>query len=207
MEGIIFDVDGTLWDSTESVAMGWNKAMSTRDDVHAEITADILKQHFGKPMNEIYNALFPGFSKEEQIALGSLCLEEGDKFLEEYPGRIFDGVEETFRKLSKTTDIYICSNCHCGYIELFLKTSGLTDTVKDHLCFGETGTSKGQTLLTLMKRNHIKDVVYVGDTIGDQQACEEAGIPFIFASYGFGDVKDPDGCIEKIPDLPALLHL
>ena len=27
MKGIIFDVDGTLWDSTEMVAVAWNKVI------------------------------------------------------------------------------------------------------------------------------------------------------------------------------------
>lgn len=39
-----------------------------------------------------------------------------------------------------------------------------------------------------MKRNHIESAVYVGDTEGDQAA----GIPFVYAAYGFGDVEGYD---------------
>ena len=32
MDGIIFDVDGTLWDSTEAVARSWNQAIEENTD-------------------------------------------------------------------------------------------------------------------------------------------------------------------------------
>ena len=52
-----------------------------------------------------------------------------------------------------------------------------------------------------MKKNNLKAPVYVGDTQGDADACAEAGIPFIFAGYGFGDVPDARMRIRKFSDL------
>ena len=43
-----------------------------------------------------------------------------------------------------------------------------------------------------------------GDTFGDYQACQEAEVPFVFASYGFGQVDTPDYVIEKPMDLLTL---
>ena len=88
---------------------------------------------------------------------------------------------------------------------MLLRTCSLEPFIKDHLCFGETQTSKGQTILTLMKRNGLKNPVYVGDTRGDADACAEAGIPFIFAGYGFGDVPDAKMRISKFTDLKDLV--
>ena len=55
-----------------------------------------------------------------------------------------------------------------------------------------------------MERNNLKDVVYVGDTQGDADACKEADVPFIFAEYGFGDVPDAKTRIKDITDLATL---
>ena len=93
------------------------------------------------------------------------------------------------------------SNCQRGYIEVTIKSGGIEPFIKDHLCFGETRVSKGQTLRILMERNGLKDPVYVGDTQGDADACREAGIPFIYAEYGFGDVPDARMSIRSFPDL------
>ena len=51
----------------------------------------------------------------------------------------------------------------------------------------------------------IDNAVYVGDTAGDESAARYAGIPFVWAAYGFGKAKAPDGVIQTIGDLANLL--
>ncbi|MNC77179.1 Phosphoglycolate phosphatase [compost metagenome] len=43
--------------------------------------------------------------------------------------------------------------------------------------------------------------VYLGDTEGDYAAAQKAGIPFIYARYGFGDVKGYDKAIDSFAEL------
>lgn len=205
MDGIIFDVDGTLWDSTETVAQSWSRAIAENSDLDITIDGDILKKLFGKTMDEIYEVLFPALSREEQERLGSLCFAYENSLLETRPGTLYQGVQETLLRLSKKHKLFIVSNCQCGYIELFLKASGLSPVIKDHLCFGETQTPKGDTIRTLMERNGLKDPLYIGDTMGDCQACRKAGIPFIFAEYGFGNVPEAEVKIGSISELPDIL--
>ena len=75
MDGIIFDVDGTLWDSTEAVARSWNQAIDENTDFSLSLTADGLKSLFGKTMDEITLALFPSCPKEERDRIGYLCFD------------------------------------------------------------------------------------------------------------------------------------
>lgn len=201
MDGIIFDLDGTLWNSTETVAESWNKAIAEHSDLDVRIDGEILSGLFGKTMEVIYDTIFPGLSLKERLRLGQFCFDYENKLLETKPGVLYDGVADTLKALAKKTRLFIVSNCQCGYIEVFLKTSGLSNLITDHLCYGETLTSKGQTILKLMERNALKDVVYVGDTQGDCDACREADIPFIFATYGFGSVPDAAVRIENFPEL------
>lgn len=201
MDGIIFDVDGTLWDSTDSVAKAWNLAIRENSDLNLTVTNEFLFSIFGKTMDEIFSRLFPMLDQTERTRLGNLCFEYENRLLETEPGTLYPGVRETFERLSKKVPLFIVSNCQCGYIEVMLSSTGLTPYVTDTLCFGQTKVSKGQTIRTLMKRNHLTDVFYVGDTQGDADACKEAGITFVFASYGFGDVPDAKWQIESITEL------
>ncbi len=201
MDGIIFDVDGTLWDSTDTVAKAWTQAIRGASDLDMIVDGPLLSGLFGKTMDEICAALFPSLPVEERYRIGELCFQYENDLLETEPGTLYDGVEETLRKLSEKYPLYIVSNCQCGYIEVMLRSTGLGKYVKDTLCFGQTQTPKGQTIRTLMERNGLKDVVYVGDTQGDADACKEAGIPFVFAGYGFGDVPEASQRIDSISQL------
>lgn len=201
MDGIIFDIDGTLWNSADPVAASWNQAIRENSSLDLTVNAEILSRLFGKTMTEIGDELFPCLSPEERNRLLKICMEQENDYLEHHPGIFYDGVIETIRKLSEKYPLFIVSNCQCGYIEATIKSGGIESCIKDHLCFGETQVSKGQTLLMLMGRNKLREPVYVGDTQGDADACQEAGIPFIFARYGFGDVPDARMSIHSFPEL------
>ena len=45
----------------------------------------------------------------------------------------------------------------------------------------------------------------MGDTIFDYQAAEQAGVPFIFAEYGFGEVEDAQMTANSFVSLADIL--
>jgi phosphoglycolate phosphatase len=117
-----------------------------------------------------------------------------------YP-EVIDGI----KRFSAQVPVFIVSNCQSGYIELFLRKTGLALYVKDIECFGNTGKSKGENIADLAARNHLQTPVYVGDTQGDCDAARAAGVPFIFASYGFGAVDRCDAQIAGFAELEKFL--
>ncbi len=72
-------------------------------------------------------------------------------------------------------------------------------------CFGATGLSKGENNKLIIERNNIISSVYVGDTQGDADSATVAGIPFVYARYGFGDVEKYDYVIDKISDMIKIM--
>lgn len=205
MDGIIFDIDGTLWDSSQPVLESWNMAICDNVGADKQITSEFLAGLFGLSMDKIAAALFPEESQEEQMRLGEICFDYENRYLETHPGTLYPGVTTALTTLAKKYKLYIVSNCQCGYINVFLKTSGLAPLIQDYLCYGDTQTSKGQTIRTLMHKNNLENVVYVGDTQGDANACKEADVPFIFVTYGFGDVPDAAVKIDNLTELENVL--
>lgn len=204
MTGIIFDLDGTLWDSTDEVAIAWNQAIKEHSEIEHTLTGDELKREFGKPLNEILDDLFPGLSSSEKEELAECLYQTENERVERAPCILYDKMPETIRKLSEDYALFIVSNCQKGYIEAFLKNTGLGDYFKDFTCPGDTGKLKGENIRIIMERNEIHNAVYVGDTQGDADACQKADIPMIYAAYGFGDVE---GDYKTIQSFEELLHI
>lgn len=189
-KNIILDVDGTLWDTTDIVAASWTRAIADSGIVGVTVTGDDLKRLFGKTMDRIAEAILPDFPKKKRDEVMELCCKYEHKDLEIDPCDVlYPEVKATIQELSKTRSVFIVSNCQAGYIELFLEKTGLSDYVTDIECYGNTGRQKDENIRILMERNKIEEAVYVGDTVGDFEAAKKAGIPFVFAEYGFGEVS------------------
>ena len=204
-ESIILDIDGTLWDSRGLVAEGYNIQLKQEGLGHLCVTAEKLKPLFGKVLEEIADIVFASIPVPERYALMTRCMRTENQHMRRDPCRIgYPGVRETMEKLAKRYRLFIVSNSECGYPELCMEKMGLTPYIEGHMCYGDTGTSKGKTIKTLIEKHKIGSCVYVGDTQGDYEATLEAGVPFIWASYGFGSPVGWDAKIEKFEDLLKL---
>lgn len=204
-ESLIFDIDGTLWDSRALVAEGYNLQLKDEGLEHLFVNAEQLKALFGKVMTEIADVLFAEIPLPERYALMERCMARENRYLQENPCAIgYPGVKETLTRLAENHRLFIVSNSQQGYPELCIRKLGLESCITAHLCFGDTGTSKGKTIRTLMQQHNIRSCAYIGDTQGDYEATLEAGIPFIWASYGFGAPAGYDAKIDRISDLLTL---
>ena len=204
-ESLIFDIDGTLWDSRALVAEGYNIQLKAEGLGHLCVTAEDLKPLFGKVMTEIADVILATIPEEKRYDLMERCMDTENKYLEENECRIgYPGIRETIAELSKKYRLFIVSNSQCGYPELCIEKLGLTPYIEGHMCFGDTGTSKGKTIRKLMEKHNITSCAYVGDTQGDYEATVEAEVPFIWCTYGFGT---PDSYVAKIDRFEDLLSL
>ena len=205
MESIIFDIDGTLWDSRALVAEGYNIQLRKEGMADRCVTAETLRPLFGKVMTAIADALFPDLPPEERYPLMERCMATENRYLHENECRIgYPGVRETMEDLAKRHRLFIVSNSQQGYPELCMEKLGLTPCITGHLCFGDIGTDKGTTIRILMERYGITSAAYVGDTQGDMEATYAAGLPFVWADYGFGTPEKYDLRISAFEDLLTL---
>lgn len=203
-QGIIFDVDGTLWDSSRQVAESWNVVLKEQyPHIKKEVTLQDMYDNMGKAMDEFARDLFPDLSPEEGEQVMARCMEYENQYLETHPGILYPGVKEILADLSRQYSLYIVSNCQSGYIEVLIRSCGLQDYIEDMECFGNTGRPKGENIALVIKRAGLDRAVYVGDTSMDEAASIQAGIPFILAEYGFGQAQAPAAVIRSLEELPA----
>lgn len=205
--GIIFDMDGTLWDSSREVALSWNQVVVKRG--MPPLTDRDLARVMGLPMDKLARALFPSLEAQASYDLMDACVAVENDYLETHGARLYPGVEETLRQLRRSYPLYIVSNCQSGYIEAFLSYYGFDSLFVDIQCYGYNKKQKGENIRILAERNGLERAVYVGDIEGDYHAATEAGARFIHAAYGFGtlpeDIAKKVPAIRKFSELPAVM--
>ncbi|WP_405114368.1 HAD family hydrolase [Paenibacillus sp. FSL K6-1217] len=198
VDSIIFDLDGTLWDPTETVVGGWNHVIKGYLGAAHEITIENLQGIMGLPVPEVGRKLFPDTDEDTRQKIMDECCDMECLVLSQQGGRLYARVEEVLQALSAKYKLFIVSNCQTGYIEAFYEYHGLQKYFTDYENPGRTGLSKGENIRLVMDRNHLMSAVYVGDTEGDRKAAGFAGIPFVYAGYGFGEVGSYDYVIDRL---------
>lgn len=203
IKNIIFDLDGTLWDSREQIIEAWKNIIS---DIN--INAKDLDNLMGKTNAEYIKFLFPNFSDKEAEKLMKKCEIEEVKYLTQFGAKLYDNIIPIIKDLSKSYKLFIVSNCQKGYIESFLEYYNLTEFFLDTECNGNTNKLKEENIKLLMNRNNLKQnqTCYIGDTQSDYNASLNNNIEFIWCRYGFGKFPNYEKYVNKPEEISCLIR-
>jgi phosphoglycolate phosphatase len=190
IDSVVFDLDGTLWDTSATCAIGWNRVLERLGIPFRPITEHDIRRVTGTPHEQCIREVFVGLPEAQLVALARETALEDVQLVGERGGDLFPHVDAGLKRLAARYPLFIVSNCQAGYIEAFQQWSGLGPCFRDFECWGNTGLTKPANLKMLIERNRLRHAVFVGDTAGDQAAARECGVPFVHADYGFGRCPD-----------------
>lgn len=204
-DSIIFDVDGTLWDTRSIAEKAWKDVIRENRPWKVDFTAEELGATFGKTMDYIFFHFFPMATNEDYLELSKLIYEREHEYLHTMKPALYEGAEKTLRKLSKKYRLFIVTNAQQGYVEtIFYAHPEVKEYFTDWMCFGDTLQPKNVTIEKIIERNHLKNAIYVGDTQGDADSCKLAGIDIVYAAYGLGKVENSAytiNCFSELEDI------
>lgn len=200
---IIFDMDGTLWDTTSAILPVWNNVLkSYSNETSKQISKAEMDSYMGKTLEQIASISLPELKLERSVEILKECCHTECSYLEKNGAIIYPELIEVLNSLKEQFTLCIVSNCQDGYIQAFLKHYQLENVFDDFEFAGRTGKTKGENIKLIIQRNGIDKAVYVGDTQSDLEASKLAGIPFIFAEYGFGNADEYDYSVKEFSQLP-----
>ncbi len=203
-EMIIFDLDGTLWE-TEKISYKTANAVLKKYEPNKEITMEVIKRTMGCTYAQTAEMYMPYYDEEKREKILGEMLDLNARILSEFGGNVYKNLKETLDILSKDYKLAIVSNCADGYIESFLQSSKLEKYFVDYMAAAKYKVTKAEAIRQVIERNSIYSAIYVGDTINDYKATIGAEIDFIQAKYGFGEDLCTEYSIEDISELPKLL--
>lgn len=205
-KGILFDLDGTLWDSAGAVTRSWNVALGTLDEFQVRIERSDMMRFMGNLLFDIGRMMLPQNLSDARVQeIIDLCIEYEHAYLRKQGAPLYENLIATLGELKKNYSLYIVSNCQAGYIEIFLDYFKLRDMFEDYECPGRTGLLKADNIRLVCERNRLDKAVYVGDTDGDYHATLAAGLPFIHAAYGYGRPLGPTPAVSRFDAIPKLI--
>lgn len=204
-DGILFDLDGTLWDATPEITLCWNRALEQNHVSRPPLTVEEIRSCMGMLLDDIAAARLPNESPERRTQVIRDCLIIEMDYLSKHGGALFPGEEEALTLLMGKCPLYVVSNCQDGYIQAFYQGTGLGKYFSGFECAGRTGKPKSENIALVAERYGLKKPVYVGDTLLDYTSARDAGVPFVHAAYGFGKVENVPA-VQTFAQLPDLLE-
>lgn len=202
LKNVVFDLDGTLWQTTDSYVYAYHKLCAFYD-LEETATDEVVKTYLGVRLDKLLGELFP--TVEDKRALAYRALEYSVEYLVQNPDNCcFEGVKELLEMLSQNYDVYIVSNCLKEYVEAFLKISGAAHCIKDFYTieFGE----KREHICKIMSEG-VQKTLFVGDCDDDYLAIDDPyRVLFCYAQYGYKSCTSYDYKIEKPLELIEVIR-
>ncbi|MDD5435828.1 MAG: HAD-IA family hydrolase [Nitrospira sp.] len=209
---LIFDLDGTLIDSSDDIAWAANKALLYLGEDEKDV--GVVKENIGWGVKILFERLMPGASEDKISAARG-------KFIEYYWEHLnvntvfYPGVPETLKYLREAEKkMAIVTNKQIKFTERILEELAVREMF-DMVLGGDSLPNRKphpepveKVISTLgVKR---EEAVFVGDSPADCEAGKGAGIFTIGVEYGFRDKEDLssagfDLLIKKFSDLRGII--
>ena len=204
-KGIVFDLDGTLWDVSKVTYDSVNQVAKNHN--LKEVTMDTIHSVFGLTKKESVKKYFPAIEEvDKSLKLGDEVSDILISNLFEFGGNVYNGLEETLKTLSKEYNLFIVSNTgKREYIEAFFNCSNLKKYFVDYYAASALNITKAEAIKKVVSNYNLEKCIYVGDTQMDLEATKVANVPFVYAKYGFGHNVNAKYSIENIKELPDIV--
>jgi len=205
---IIFDLDGTLVDSSVDVSNALNYAIRPYSSLEVSVEETIAL------VGEGVSALVGKLVEERGIDIDLPTLVR--RFLDYYRTHLTDhsapypGAEKTLRALSRQKKAVVSNKLEALSIQL-LKTLNFLEYF-DYVAGGDTSLQKKPSpvpILNVLTRFDTlpSDALFVGDSIYDMAASRAACVKSVAALYGYGSPGFSDGADYSIERIEELIDL
>ena len=203
-DGLLFDLDGTLWDSIDAICISWRQVLKRGPPELVELMSrSNVAGCMGMLLPGIVKKVLPDLPKDQLQPVLEELLREENAYVAAHGSTLYPQVPETLARLARDYPLCIVSNCQAGYIEAFFQAHGLGKYFADYENPGRTGQGKADNITLVVRRNGMKRPLYIGDTQGDCDAAAAAGVPFLHAAYGFGTIDHQVPSVRSFAELPA----
>ncbi len=207
LKQIIFDLDGTLIDSADSILLAFKGAFKQAD---IKPTMPLTKNIIGPPLKETLTVLSSSKDTKTIDLLAALFMQQYDT-VGYQETVVFDQINEMLVRLNQLPiDLYIATNKRIKPTMLILKHLGWLDYFKGIYALDEPSVlanNKTVLIANVLEKHQIvpTETYYVGDTTGDKEAADNNNLYFSYANWGFGLKPQDDSTVNSFNEPNKML--
>lgn len=186
-KAILFDLDGTLTDSSEGIMKCCRYAM---ENYNITLSDEQLRAFIGPPLRLVFaeNSV-----PESEVEAALARYRERYCTIGKYENRPYDGIDKLLKRLvvaghrlfvatSKPEALSVDIVEHFSLRKYFIDVCGAT--------FDKSRDSKEKVIEYLLSKHNLSgEIIMVGDTVFDVEGAAKCGIPTVGVSWGFGEKK------------------
>jgi len=193
---VIFDMDGTLLDSSKSMTQSINFVRNELGLPPFEVK-EVVKL-INEPDNDLPKLFYEDkrpYSECRAIFEKHYihnCIKEMD---------IFDGVRDMLEKLKGQYKLSVLTNAYGNFARKMLKHLSIDNYFEEIIGSDDINARKPDPkgVYYLLEKYNIpkNNSFFIGDSLKDEECAKNAGIKYIFTDWGFGESKEPDFILSK----------
>ena len=197
---IIFDMDGTLVDSSITIV---NAINHVRSKLNLEaLNKDLILTKVNDP--ELNPALFfyevEEFSPQHEQWFSDYYTNNHEKELE-----LYTGINSLLKELKeKGYELAIATNAYRGSTLQSLGHLNVLDYFSSIACYDDVG--RGKPAPDMLEKNledlklEVKNAIFIGDSERDLMAANSLKMDYIMINWGFSDYEDAIRTIDKLKE-------
>lgn len=196
-QSIIFDLDGTLIDSSPSILASFKGAFLK---ANLQPVKPLTPEIIGPPLKETLKNLLGENDTEKIDQLAEFFKQSYDT--EGYKQtQVFAGVEYLLAELSKTKPLYIATNKRIKPTLLIFEHLGWQQYFKGVYALDmpeAAAKNKAELIAYVLKKHAIQsaEAYYIGDRVEDKKAALANNLNFYYAKWGYDAEADADKSVK-----------
>jgi len=199
---LIFDMDGTIFDSDRANAEAVKRAISNMK-MKIPVDEEKIGANLGMSSEQFYKSILPRDKIQLWEELRAGTRKQHKSSIAEF-GKLFPEVVETLKILRKRGyKLAICSSCSVHYFDIALSNFSIRDYFDYAECTGEHNLTKSKLVGKIKSKFPGLKAAIIGDRSQDIEAARENDALAIGVLYGYGkdEPKEADVQIKRFSEL------
>lgn len=197
-KAIIFDMDGTLVDSSVTIVNAINHVRNHLKlaNMEKELILEKVNDPHLNPAEFFYEV--PAFTKEHEKCFSDYYTQNHEKELQ-----LYDGIEELLKNLKERGYLLaVATNAYRGSTLESLSHLKVLEYFDSIACYDDV--NKGKPSPDMLEKNlkdlnvSVEESLFIGDSERDLLAAEALNMDYLMVNWGFSTYEDAIHSVEKL---------